>query len=131
MPLYTYFCKNCGKRWEIVHSMNEVIDTVCCGQTIMRDFRADIPNVSGRDYRTPIISDSLAINPEQRIEHERLFPDVKLTPQGQPVFENYNQHESYLKKTGFVKVPKQNRRKFTSKIGGKKNRKAKKAKVKG
>jgi len=30
---------------------------------------------------------------------------VKMTPEGQPVFDNYRDHENYLKETGFVKAP--------------------------
>ncbi len=58
------------------------------------------------NYKNPIHSDSLAINPSQRAEHEKLFPNIRIDKQNRPVFENYVDHENYLKKTGHVKLPK-------------------------
>lgn len=57
----------------------------------------------GDSYSKPIVSDSLAISPDQIAEHGKHFPDVGLTSEGQPIFENYKQHDNYLRKTGFIK----------------------------
>jgi len=57
------------------------------------------------NYRNPIISDSLAVSPDQIEEHRRLFPDIKMHDDGRPEFDNFTKHEAYLKKTGFVKHP--------------------------
>jgi len=59
----------------------------------------------------PLVSDSLAVAPQQVEEHRRTFPDIPLTKEGQPVFTNYKQHENYLKKTGFVKLKSKVKRK--------------------
>jgi hypothetical protein len=58
-----------------------------------------------REYATPLVSQSLAMSPEQIGEHRRLFPDVQVTPDGCPVFTSFSQHDAYLKKTGFQKLP--------------------------
>lgn len=60
------------------------------------------PSVRG-NYKHPVHSDALAINPDQRAEHEQLFPDIRLDGQCRPIFDNFRDHENYLKKTGFVK----------------------------
>lgn len=57
------------------------------------------------NYRIPIHSDSMAISPDQRAEHERLFPNTRLDNQCRPIFENFKQHENYMKKCGIVKAP--------------------------
>jgi len=125
MPIYTYGCSSCGKQEEVFHPMNKPKIPVCCGQEMGRNYRADLFIAAGRDYHRPIISDSLAISPEQISEHKRLFPDIQVTSEGQPIFENYKQHDNYLKATGFRKKPQRQRRRFTSVIRGKKNSKAK------
>lgn len=66
-----------------------------------------------RDYKTPLISQSLAMNPSQIAEHKKHFPDVEVTPDGCPVFTNYRQHDEYLEKTGFVKNPNRGGRTHT------------------
>ena len=62
-------------------------------------------HVGNKEYAQPIVSQSLAMNPDQIADHNRLFPDVAVTPDGCPVFTSYAQHDAYLKKTGFVKNP--------------------------
>ncbi len=58
------------------------------------------------NYKHPIHSDAMAISPDQRAEHEKLFPNIKLDPQCRPIFENFVDHEAYMKKCGIVKTPK-------------------------
>jgi len=105
MPVYSFICDNCGKKDERVRRMkNAGKKCMCeCGTEMKRDLKADLPFASGGDYSRPIHSDSLAISPSQRIEHERLFPDIKLDKECRPVFDNYPAHDAYLKKTGFRK----------------------------
>jgi hypothetical protein len=62
-------------------------------------------NSGNREYAQPLVSQSLAMSPEQIGEHQRLFPDVQVTPDGCPVFTNFSQHEAYLKRIGFQKLP--------------------------
>ena len=110
MPLYSVICPKCGDRDERVRMMKDAgKKCVClkCGARMNRDFAADIPFASGGDYGSRAIhSDSLAISPSQRSEHEKLFPDIKLDSQCRPVFDNFSAHESYLKKCNLVKERK-------------------------
>jgi len=123
MPTYTFVCPECKTKEEFIFSMNNIPDPVwclVCEVEMMRDFQADLPNAGNRDYHRPIVSDSLAISPEQISEHKKLFPDIQVTPEGQPVFDNFKQHDNYLKETGFRKKRQRRRRRPTSIIGGKK-----------
>ena len=135
MPTYCFRCPECETTGETRRPPEDYYKPFKCPNCrteMVRDFRAEKVNSGNRDYSRPIISDSLAINPEQIPEHKRLFPDIEVTSQGQPVLDNYKKHDNYLKKCGFVKPPKRNRRKFAKKIGGRKNSKTKtKAKIKG
>lgn len=72
---------------------------------MVRDFGAEKANVGDREYRRPIVSHALGINPSQAAEHRRLFPDIKLKDDSYPVFTSYRQHDDYLKKIGAVKNP--------------------------
>lgn len=123
MPMYTFKCPECGYSKEVFRPMEE--SDLCvpcdgeyaCKQSLMqRDFAADLFHTAGDTYRTPIISDSLAVSVDQIDEHKKLFPDVEITKEGQPVFRSYKQHETYLEKTGFVKQPQKKRRQGAKKI---------------
>ncbi len=106
MPMYTYTCPECIHQEEIMKPMVDFDkDEYCelCGASTNRNFQADLPHAASDRYDKPIVSDSMAIHPEQIKEHERLFPDIKVTKEGQPIFEKYSQHEAYLKKTNYVK----------------------------
>jgi hypothetical protein len=114
--LYDYECHECGLKTSTVgpatpeqeaektgHGDNVRCPDPDCGGIAWRCYTF---NVAGDSYANPIVSDSLAMNPNQIAEHRELFPDIKVTPAGQPVFENYKQHDAYLEKTGFTKAPK-------------------------
>lgn len=62
-----------------------------------------------RDYSRAIVSHSLAMNPSQIPEHNRLFPDIKVRADGCPVFDNFKEHDDYLKKNGIQKDCQRNR----------------------
>lgn len=112
MPMYTHLCPNCITEDEVVKPMSEydrVEHCSNCGSVTNRDFQADLPNTPADRYATTIVSDAMAINPEQIPEHKRLFPDIKLTKEGQPIFEKYSHHEAYLKKCNYVKGTKKQR----------------------
>lgn len=51
------------------------------------------------------ISESLAINPNQIVEHKAHFPDVDVLPDGRIHLTSVRQHDNYLKATGFHKHP--------------------------
>jgi len=108
MPAYSFVCPKCENKEERVRAIKNA-DKRCmctvCGVKMNRDFQTDIPFASG-DYKRAIHSDSLAISPDQRAEHEKTFPNVKLDKQCRPVFDNFQNHEAYLKKCNIVKERK-------------------------
>ncbi len=81
-----------------------------------KDMRWDLNIAIHGNYRTPIHSDSMAISPDQRAEHERLFPDIKLDAQCRPIFDNFTKHENYMKKCDIVKAPQKIKRKSAKRI---------------
>lgn len=96
--IHHFVCDSCkikitDDNTKIIHKCPE------CGQ----DMRWNLNIAIHGNYAHPIHSDSLAINPSQRAEHERLFPNIRLDGQNRPVFDNFVNHENYLKKTGFKK----------------------------
>ena len=109
MPLYSFKCPKCRAEDERIRAMKNA-DKVCkcliCETIMVRDFQADIPFASGKSYGHVIHSDSLAINPCQRDEHLKLFPNIKLDDQCRPIFDNYGDHQKYLDKCNIVKERK-------------------------
>lgn len=108
MPLYSYRCDNCDATDTMLCSMMEHPSVIFCkcGDVMQRDISADAPRAHGkRYYEKPLHSDSLAIGRSQVAEHKRLFPDIEIDQELRPVFTSYQQHNDYLEKTGFVKLP--------------------------
>ncbi len=103
MPLYEYQCRTCGEQEDLVMSMKDDIPTGLPCKCGKRKGRVYSVRCHADLYTTPIISDALAMNPNQIAEHRRMFPDIEVTPVGQPVFDNFEKHEAYLKATGFRK----------------------------
>jgi len=108
MPTYSFVCPECGTREEYTRHM-ENADKVCickCGAHMNRDFQVDMPFASGDYHNGAIHSDSLAISPDQRTEHLKTFPNIKLDSQNRPVFDNFQAHEAYMDKCNIVKERK-------------------------
>ena len=106
MPIHNFICKACNisiqdTTTKGAHNCPE------CGEEMWCPFGGGI----GGHYDRPIHSDSLAINPCQVKEHREKFPNIDLDSQCRPVFDNYTDHEAYLKATGFVKPPQKIRNK--------------------
>lgn len=120
MPLYLYKCSKCEGTGERYHSITKrpanTIPCPNCGEPMGRDIRAEMPNVSGHTYTTPLHSDSLAISPSQREEHQRLFPNVELDNQNRPVLTDVKQHDDYIQKRGFEKLPQKTKRRATKTV---------------
>jgi hypothetical protein len=99
----------CGAKTDRIKPAKDVgVDELCprCKMPMVRDYAAERHNIQGgKEYHRPIHSDSLAINPNQREQHEKMFPDVPIDSEGRPVFTSFKQHDNYLKATGFVKNP--------------------------
>lgn len=118
MPNYNFVCLNCGITDERIMPMKKAVISVnCkCGVKMVRDFSKDTPFVSGGEYHRAIHSDSLAISPDQVAEHKRQFPNIRIDSECRPVFDNFNDHDSYLKKCGFKKERQRIRRSRESKV---------------
>jgi hypothetical protein len=82
-----------------------------CGALMKRKFGFRVSAGRKQRYARPIISDSLAVSPDQIPEHRKMFPDIEVTAEGQPVFDNFTDHEAYLKKCNIQKLPQKIRRK--------------------
>ena len=116
MPFYCFTCPVCGRERtllrEIKHRNDDALCTEC-GVIMHRDICAENPHAQSRGscYSKEIHSDSLAISPSQVEEHKRKFPNIKIDLECRPVFDNYPDHDAYLEKTGFVKMPGKKKRK--------------------
>ena len=107
MILYEFKCSVCGHEDALfckVEDRDASYDCPLCGNNMKRKISCPHGH-DGRDYSRQIVSDSLAVSMSQIEEHKKMFPNIKMTPEGQPVFDNYRDHENYLKETGFVKAP--------------------------
>ena len=106
MPEYCYKCQKCGDTCSTFRGMSDSDPRFKCGKCdleMIRDYPAESFNVGIREYATPLVSQSLAIHPDQIPEHSRYFPDVDVTSDGCPVFHNTRQHSDYLDKIGWDK----------------------------
>jgi len=115
MPMYSYICLGCGRQEVIMRPSYECgMPWKCgdCGVEMKRNFQDEKPNINGcTEYHRPIHSDALAINPGQVEEHKKKFPNIKLDSQCRPIFDNYGDHDKYLKDCNMVKEPQRIRRK--------------------
>jgi putative FmdB family regulatory protein len=104
---YDFSCPRCEKTVEVILPMTKAGgEQKCkeCDSVMQRDFRGVRVSKGHKQYHRPIVSDSLAVNPNQIAEHRRMFPDVQVTPEGQPVFDNYVDHQKYLDVCNIEKV---------------------------
>lgn len=110
MPQYDFRC-DCGNTESVIRPMSEsrqLLKCSNCGAGMYREYKFRIGN---RPYAKPLISDSLAISPDQAAEHRSHFPDVEVLSDGRLKFDSFKQHDNYLKKTGFVKKTQKLKRK--------------------
>jgi len=104
-----YYCPKCDDDMDMTEvriTMRAHETNLCdtCGTRGYIGKKVGVGMLGGdRNYSKPIHSDSLAINPDQIAEHRKLFPDIKVDPEGRPIFDNYRKHDDYLNKCGFVK----------------------------
>lgn len=112
-----YICLVCGetKIPENELSMSEISKQLpykCpyCNEDMVFDCKPVRIMIGNNSYSKPLISDSLAIHPGQKKEHEQLFPNVGVLPDGRLRFDDYKSHNDYLEQTGFYKQPQRIRR---------------------
>ena len=107
MPCYCYKCHACDETKEVVrlmveHDRPEICD---CGKRMKRDYVTEHHAVRG-NFKQPIVSDSMAFNTQDIVEHRRRFPniDLKVDKAGQtayPIFHSRGQKKSYMKGRGW------------------------------
>ncbi len=100
MKLHNYKCWDCGH-----HFLDETVNAPDCPECKSTKTGMDCRIAIHGNYESPVHSDSLAVHPEQRAEHEKMFPNIQLDGQNRPIFDNFTDHENYLNKTGFQKLP--------------------------
>jgi predicted nucleic acid-binding Zn ribbon protein len=113
MPIYGYRCYEhdiyeevlCAAKDRPLVGSGDCPKCPKCGKEMERDFSSRDGRQTSRSYGSGFVSDALAINPDQTEEHHKLFPGVDVLPDGRIKFNNYKQHDNYLKGTGFRKVP--------------------------
>ncbi|KKN68757.1 hypothetical protein LCGC14_0447770 [marine sediment metagenome] len=101
MPLYKFAC-GCGRKQEVTWPMSRSKELLACGCG-EKMYRVYSFHNKGMSYKRPIHSDSLAISPSQRTEHEQRFPDIKLDSANRPIFDNVQTHQKYLDDCNIVK----------------------------
>lgn len=101
MPLYKFAC-DCRRKQEVTWPMSRSKELlVCeCGEKMYRIYNF---HNRGMSYKKPIHSDSLAIAPSQRAEHEQRFPNIKLDKACRPIFDDVRTHQKYLDDCNLVK----------------------------
>jgi len=106
--LWTYECEHCRSRFDVEGMPTHPQCPSCSG------FETFIPNGSAKvsigTYQKPLISDALAVPVHQIDEHKQQFPEIDLTPGGQPIFTNRKQHDAYLDKINMVKNPQKTKK---------------------
>lgn len=100
MVLHRFICNKCNIAIED-NTTKGIHKCPLCGEDMALDCKIAIHG----NYTHPIHSDALAISPSQLAEHKKLFPNIRLDKAYRPIFENFTDHEAYLKKCGLVKHP--------------------------
>lgn len=118
MPFYDFQCIDCGTTDDVLCTVSKCpednMGPACskCGKNMTRDYNrgsGEFSRTGVGAYAKGVVSQSLAINPGQMAEHRSLFPEVEVLPDGCIKFDSFKQHDNYLKKTGFQKVPQKTR----------------------
>lgn len=108
---YDFSCPECGAKQEVVRPVVYRDSPVMCkcGVSMKRKYGFRVGAGRKQRYARSIVSDSLAIHPDQIPEHRRMFPNIEVTSEGQPVFDNFTDHEDYLNKCNVQKLPQRKR----------------------
>jgi len=99
---FDYYCTECYYRF--TGSLKSASNCPVCKSEKIGLLPGSI-RIGGGNYKHPIHSDAMAVNPSQVKEHMEKFPDIKLDEQCRPIFDNYGAHQRYLDATGFQKLP--------------------------
>lgn len=106
MPNYNYYCPKCERKQSITKPMEDYDSLELCDNChieMERDYNRCGFHCGNKEYGSPLISESLGIHPDQTEEHRKNHPNVGVMPEGQLRFDNYQDHNNYLKKIGWNK----------------------------
>lgn len=93
-------CKQCNIE-VVVDSFGEERECSECGKSM-----SIVAAVCGRGGDYNHTSDSLAFHPDDIPEHRRMYPDIEVTAEGQPMFTSPKQQDRYAEKSaGCYKKP--------------------------
>lgn len=98
--IHDFVCDSCGVTVQD-YTTKKIHRCPQCGEDMRWDCRVAIHG----NYERPIHSASLAISPSQIEEHKEKFPNIRLDGECCPIFDNFTEHESYLKKSNMIKEP--------------------------
>ena len=107
MAIYCFRCLECNESKEVSRPMRDFdLPEICeCGESMKRDLRTEHSAVRG-DYNEPIVSDSMAFDAVDLVEHRKRFPDIDVVVDharsARPVFKNLTQKRQYLKARGWI-----------------------------
>ena len=99
MTLHNFVCDVCNVFTQDTNTKH-IHKCFNCGG----DMRWDVHVAIHGNYKHPVHSDAMAIHPDQRAEHEREFPNIRIDKQNRPIFDNFTDHEAYMKKCNIIKV---------------------------
>lgn len=106
MPEYTFICDDCGSRETTHASMSNAPKPgkcSACGGKQYQDY--GVPMILGASSGKSILSQSMAVSPQQVSEHRDKFPDVGVHSDGVLEFKSQKQKDNYMEKTGFYQPP--------------------------
>ena len=107
MPTYCFECQTCEESKEVIRPMADSnVPVICeCGKRMVRNFSAELNSIRG-DYNEPIVSDSMAFDAIDLVEHRKRFPNIEVVVDharsARPVFRSLSQKRGYLKARRFV-----------------------------
>ena len=99
MRLHDYKCLDCD-----CHFSDKAVDAPDCPECGSIKTGMDCNIAIHGNYRHPVHSDAMAIHPDQRAEHERRFPNIRIDKQNRPIFDNFTDHQAYLDQCNIIKV---------------------------
>lgn len=100
MVLHTFICDGCDSSIQSSNVKKEHTCILC--KAVMRWDLKKVGIIRGDYYHE---SHSLAIHPDQIPEHRKLFPNIKVTPEGLPCFTSPKQQEKYANACDHDKKP--------------------------
>lgn len=93
MPTYVYQCPKCLATVELIRPMNQRNKLPVCPDDqahgrMRRSVGLERCGTDCKDWRKPVLSESMGVSPSQVAEHRRQHPDIPLTDTGEIIIRN-------------------------------------------